>query len=146
MQSKDSPTKRSDDDIIRSLMSRVNELQTAVDESYAEISKAEKRIEEERRYFTGAVLTACGVTTFDKGDPSLPSEGPPSVGWALQAVRAVVAERDRLREASQRSEAAHANALLADAPYMAPAGVGCWEQESGEEKILADGFDAARRR
>lgn len=144
MQSETSSTKRSDDDIIRNLMARVALLEASVDESYAEISKAEKRIEEERRYFTGAVLTACGITTFDKGDPNLPSEGPPGVGWALRAVRAVVAERDRLRASlEQRAEAAPASH---SEPPPVPGGVGCWEWESGEEKILADGFDAARRR
>lgn len=130
-------------DIIRDLTARVNELQTAVDESYAEMSRAEKRNEEERRYFTGAVLTACGVTTFDKGDPTLPNDGPPTMGWALQTVRAVVAERDRLRASlEQRAEVAPASQ---SEEHCMPTGVGCWEYESGEEKILADAFDPVRR-
>lgn len=130
------------DDIIRSLTARVKQLEASLDESYAEMLKTERRVEEERRYFTGAVLTACGVTTFDKGDPNIPSDGLPSVGWALRAVRAVVAERDRLLDASKRSDVAPRE--LPSATPHEHSGVGCCMGDSYEDNLMADGFDRAR--
>ena len=50
------------------------------------------------RHVLEKVLTECGVTNFTKSpDDDAPSVGPPTLPWALQSIRVLVAERNQLK-------------------------------------------------